>query len=430
MAGVRIGLDFGTTGCRGVALDDAGAVRPLARVAMPEPTRRGAAVEQAPAIWWEALAEVVAALMAQLDGAPVDGIAIDGTSGTLLLADADGEPLTQALLYNDARATAEGARIDAVAPTASPARGAASALARLLWLHDHGTTDGTVAHALHQADWLAGRLCGRFGHSDANNALKLGWDPAAGDWPAWLEGLLEREGVPSAWLPRVHPPGTPLGTVTPEVAEHLGLPADVAVVAGTTDSTAAVLAAGARVPGDAVTILGSTLVLKVVGEHPVADAEAGVYSQPFGDFWLIGGASNSGGAVLREFFNDARMAELQARLDPATPTGLDYYPLPAPGERFPYRDPALAPRMTPRPANDVRFFQGLLEGVAAIEAAGYDRLAALGAPRPRRVLTLGGGARNTGWTAIRQRRLGIEVVAAAEAEPAAGTATLVPQRSR
>ncbi len=430
MAGVRIGLDFGTSGCRGVALDDSGSVRALARVAMPEPERRDAAVEQAPGVWWTALEEVIAALMAQLDGAPVAGIAIDGTSGTLLLTDADGEPLTPALLYNDARATAEGARIDAVAPAASPVRGAATALARLLWLHTHGGAARPTAHALHQADWLAGRLCGNFGHSDANNALKLGWDPATGDWPAWLRALLEHEGVPSAWLPRVHSPGTPLGTVPADVAERLGLPAGVRVVAGTTDSTAAVLAAGAREPGDAVTILGSTLVLKVVGEQPVADADAGIYSQPFGDFWLMGGASNSGGAVLREHFSDARMTELEPRLDPATPTGLDYYPLPAPGERFPVRDPGLAPRLEPRPADDSRFFQGLLEGVAAIEAAGYQRLAERGAPTPRRVLTLGGGARNAAWTAIRQRVLGIPVIAVADAEPAAGTATLVAQSSR
>jgi sugar (pentulose or hexulose) kinase len=430
MTGVRIGLDFGTSGCRGVALDDTGAIRALARVAMPEPERRDAAVEQAPTVWWTALEEVVAALTAQLNGAPVEGIAIDGTSGTLLLADADGEPLTPALLYNDARASAEGARIDAVAPATSPARGATSALARLLWLHHHTAVDRPVAHALHQADWLAGRLCGQFGHSDSNNALKLGWNPTTGEWPGWLRGLLDREGIPIAWLPRVHTPGARLGTVPASTAERLGLPAGVAVVAGTTDSTAAVLAAGAREPGDAVTILGSTLVLKVVGERPVADADAGIYSQPFGDFWLIGGASNSGGAVLREHFSDARMVELEPRLDPAKPTGLDYYPLPAPGERFPFRDPALAPRLEPRPADDGRFFQGLLEGMAAIEAAGYRRLAEQGAPPPRRVLTLGGGARNAGWAAIRQRMLGIEVTAVADAEPAAGTATLVPQRSR
>ncbi len=54
-------------------------------------------------------------------------------------------------------------------------------------------------------------------------------------------------------------------------------------------------------------------------------------TNPPGDVWLVGGASNSGGAVLRQFFSDARMRELTPRLDPGRPTGLGYYPLPQVG---------------------------------------------------------------------------------------------------
>ena len=426
MAGLRIGIDFGTSGCRAVALDRADRVRALARVPLPAPNRSGAAVEQDPEVWREALVEVVRTLVAQLDGAPVSGLAIDGTSGTLLLCADDGTPLTPALLYNDARAEAEGAAIDAVAPADSPARGAGSALARLLWLRRHALPAGATARIQHQADWLAGLLIGRFDLSDDNNVLKLGRDPVADDWPPWLRQLLDAEGIPAAWLPQVRRPGTVLGTLAPAMAARLGLPDGVRIAAGTTDSTATVRAAGATAPGDAVTILGSTLVLKVIGDTPVADADAGVYSQPFGDHWLVGGASNSGGAVLRQHFDDTALAALEACLAPQRPTGLDYYPLPAPGERFPHNDPRLEPRLTPRPDDDARFLQGMLEGIAVIEAEGYRRLAELGAPRPRRILTLGGGARNAAWTAIRRRLLGVEVTPVLEVEAAAGTATLAP----
>lgn len=37
---------------------------------------------------------------------------------------------------------------------------------------------------------------------------------------------------------------------------------------------------------------------------------------------------------------------------------LDYYPLTKPGERFPVNDPAMQPRLTPRPEDDARFLQG------------------------------------------------------------------------
>jgi sugar (pentulose or hexulose) kinase len=177
-------------------------------------------------------------------------------------------------------------------------------------------------------------------------------------------------------------------------------------------------------PGEAVTSLGSTLVLKVLSEEPIFAPEYGVYSQPLGDYWLVGGGSNSGGAVLRHFFNDAQMAELSSQLQPDNPCGLDYYPLLLPGERFPFNDPTLAPRLSPRPSDDACFFQAMLEGIAAIEKAGYERLAKLGAPYPVSVRSIGGGARNAAWTAIRARTLGVTMRRADAEEACYGTAVL------
>ncbi len=106
------------------------------------------------------------------------------------------------------------------------------------------------------------------------------------------------------------------------------------------------------------------------------------------------------------------------------PTGLDYYPLLAPGERFPVNDPTLAPRLDPRPADDRLFLQGLLEGIAAIEAQGYRTLAALGASPLSSIRTTGGGAANPAWTAIRVRRLGVPERPALSEHAAVGTARL------
>ena len=80
-------------------------------------------------------------------------------------------------------------------------------------------------------------------------------------------------------------------------------------------------------------------------------------------------ASNSGGAALLAHFSAAEIAELSTRLRPDIPTGLDYYPLPAPGERFPVRDPALPSRVAPRPDDPARFLQGLLEGEKKFDLA-------------------------------------------------------------
>ncbi len=372
-----------------------------------------------PETWWAGVQRVLEHIAERIEPQAVDSIAVDGTSATILVTDAAGSPLAPALSYDDARASAHARRIRAVAPPASGAHGATSALAKLLWFIEQLGAD-RIAHAASQADWIAFRLGAPLGLSDDNNALKLGWDPMARRWPAWIESL----GVPRRWLPQVQPPGTTVGKVRTAIRDRYGFPSGSRVLAGTTDSVAATLAAGAREPGDAVTTLGSTLVVKVVSERAVFSPEHGVYSHRLGDRWLAGGASNTGGAVLRHFFTDSELGTLTPLLEPDRPTGLDYYPLLRPGERFPTADPDLAPRLGPRPQDRSRFLQGLLEAMARIEAEGYHLLARLGAPYPKRVLTTGGGAVNPAWRRIRARVLGVPVHAAPEAEAACGSARL------
>lgn len=393
---LAVGIDFGTSGCRAIAIDADGTMQVEVSQPLPSPVRRGAEVEQAPTLWAAALDALMAQLLAAIPAAAIKAIAVDGTSGTVLLADAAGTPLGPALMYNDGRAIAEAAAIAAVAPRESAAHGTASGLAKLLWLLKQPGAE-QAAHLLTQTDYLNGLLGGRWTISDANNCLKSGYDAVHRCWPDWLDQV----GVPRHLLPRVAAPGTAIGPLRPALVQRYGFAPDTLLVAGTTDSTAALLATGAAQPGEAVTSLGSTLVLKVISERPIHAPEYGIYSQPLGNRWLVGGGSNSGGAVLRQFFSDAEMAALTPRLHPDRPTGLDYYPLPAPGERFPVCDPALPPRLTPRPGDDAVFFQGLLEGIARIELRGYQLLAELGAPWPSSVRTVGGGARNPAWTALR-----------------------------
>lgn len=393
--------------------------RPVAEARTPLPPPEGVAPARAqdPEIWWLAVREVTQAVLSRVPAMAVAAIAIDGTSGSVLLCGPGGRPLGPGLLYHDARCLDEAARIAGVAPRESGAHGATSGLAKLMRLL---ASNPGARHALSQAEWVAGRLTGRFDRGDESNALKLGYDPVARRWPGWIGTL----GVDLGVLPRPVPPGTALGTVAPGAAADLGLAPGTRVVAGTTDSIAAFIATGARDVGEAVTSLGTTLVLKVLSDRPVFSPAHGVYSHRLGERWLAGGASNAGGAALLQHFTPESLATLSRQIDPDRPTGLHYYPLPVPGERFPRSDPGLAPRVTPRPADDVAFLQGLLEGIAAIELAGYRLLARLGAPYPHRVWSAGGGAHNLAWTAIRRRLLGVPVARARHAEAAYGAALL------
>jgi sugar (pentulose or hexulose) kinase len=410
VTGVAIGIDIGSSGARAVLVDAAGA--PLAASGAP----LAPADRRDPAAWWRAVEAALIALKGAADLSGVRAVAVDGTSGTILLQDSAGQPLGTASLYNDPAPPAAVRAVMAASPAGSAARGATSPLARLLALqHLPG-----AARLAHQADWIAARLGAPPGMSDENNALKTGYDPLLRCWPGWLRGL----GIRAEMLPQVIEPGTRAGTVDPALAARFGLQAGVVIAAGTTDGCAAFLATGAGAVGEAVTSLGSTLTLKQLCDRPIFAAEHGVYSHRLGARWLAGGASNSGGAALARHFSPEALTALSARIDPLAPSGLDYYPLPGPGERFPIADPLLPPRETPRPDDDVAFLHGLLDGIAGIEALGYRRLAALGGPKLTSVRTVGGGAANAAWTAIRRRRLGVELVAARSDAAAAGAATL------
>lgn len=416
-----LGIDIGTSGCRSCVIDANAAIKVEIRTALPAPQRSGNMVEQAPEIWWAALTANLDQLANEFPLKSVEALALDGTSATLLCCDADGTPLSPALMYNDARAIEQSAQVDEVTPTGTAARGASASLAKLLWLIQQPACK-SAQHAMHQADWLLGRLAGRFGVSDENNALKLGYDVVNSCWPAWLAKL----DIAPSLLPDVVPAGYPIGTLTKDLCKRWGMSPCTRILSGTTDSTASFIATGAG-PGEAVTSLGSTLVLKILSDTPVFAPGHGVYSHRLGNSWLVGGASNSGGAVLQQYFSQEEITRFSGMLSADRPTGLDYYPLTAPGERFPVNQPDLQPRLAPRPDDDAQFFQGILEGIARIELQGYQKLIELGAPWPMVVISTGGGAANSAWRTIREQLLGIPVIAATHQEAAYGAALLARQ---
>jgi D-ribulokinase len=344
--------------------------------------------------------------------------------------------------------------------------------------------DRTPLYFLHQADWLAFLLHGKLGISDYHNALKLGYDVANLCYPDWLiEGIGKTKSAIAPILPQVVAPGTAVGKVRVEICDRFNFPRDCIICAGTTDSIAAFLASGVNSPGEAVTSLGSTLAVKLLSHTRVDDARYGIYSHRFtpifeevadkfslssqgiankfslpsqgiankfslpsqaeadpfspplqggagGGLWLVGGASNTGGAVLRHFFTDAELESLSKNIDPEKESLLDYYPLLKKGDRFPINDSELLPKLEPRPTDSGEFLHGLLESMARIEARGYQLLQELGATPLTKVYTAGGGAKNLVWSAIRQRYLKVPVVTPVHTAAAYGSALLAKQGSQ
>ncbi|NCJ05558.1 carbohydrate kinase [Synechococcales cyanobacterium C] len=423
-----LGLDFGTSGARAIAIDSDHQI--CCEIAIPFPV---VPVEQQPTLWKRTLFSLISQVPASIRS-HLNALAIDGTSSTVLICDRQGQPLHPPLMYNDAiGATPQlnqlgtiAQQILQIAPTGHCVHSSSSSLAKLLWLSQQ--VDLSLAQAfVHQADWLGFWLHGHLGVSDYHNSLKLGYDPALQDYPVWFDhptlNPLQR------LLPQVVAPGTRIGHPTPDISAALGLPPTCALCAGTTDSIAAFLASGASRPGEAVTSLGSTLVIKLLSQQRIDQAEYGIYSHRLGNHWLVGGASNTGGAVLAEYFSPAELQAFSALINPHQPSPWHYYPLLKPGERFPINDPHLMPCLTPRPDDPVAFLHGLLESIAGIEALGYARLVELGATPPSQIYTAGGGAQNQTWEIIRHRHLGVPLLRPQFPQAAYGTALLALQQT-
>ena len=400
---LALGIDLGTSGIRVAVINAAGNLLHSQSCAYDNGLEH-------PEDWLTGITTLIQTIPSALLQR-IRALAVDGTSGTLLACTSEGKPLGQALPYN-ASCPEQGKHLAVLASDGGPASSTSGSLARALRLVE---AYGCSVLLRHQADWVNGWFLQHWRWGEEGNNLRLGWHLQDKRWPQGFKGCRWRNA-----LPQIRPSGSNLGSIAPAIARSLGLPESVKIVAGTTDSNAAVLATNPG-PDDGITVLGTTLVLKRFTSVPLIGP--GITSHRIAGRWLSGGASNTGGAVLQQEFPNIDLTELSRQIDPEQRSGLNYRPLPGVGERFPIDDPLLEPVLTPRPVSDALHLHALLEGMAEIEAEGWRRLTALGAEPPQRVITLGGGARNPQWRRLRERAIGCPVVSN-QTPPAAGVARL------
>ncbi|MBB4715206.1 sugar (pentulose or hexulose) kinase [Streptomyces luteogriseus] len=411
-----LGIDLGTQSVRVLLVTADGQV--LGSGSAPLTGRRdGVRHEQDPLRWWAALCTASrAALGSAPPGLPVGGLAVCGTSGTVLLTDGSGRPVSPALMYDDGRAKTEAAR----AREAGLAVQDTWALPKALWLL--GEYGGGSLRLAHQPDLVVSRLTGQPPPADSSHALKTGYDLDGDRWPqAALAGL----GVPDSLLPSVVRPGTRLGEVSSAGSDATGIPAGTPVLAGMTDGCAAQIASGALRPGSWNSVLGTTLVLKGAARDPVRDPAGVVYNHRAPDgTWLPGGASSVGAGALTARFPDADPAGMDARAAAYEPSRAVAYPLVSPGERFPFRAPEATALVLGDPAEDADLWAALLQGVGFAERLCLDYLHHLGAPLDGPLTFTGGGARSPYWNQLRADILGRPARVPEQTEPALGMAAL------
>jgi sugar (pentulose or hexulose) kinase len=362
----------------------------------------------------------------------IAGLAVDGTSGTILLTNSSGDALTSGVMYDDLRAGEEAHSVSEAGEAIWAALGypmqPSWALPKLLWLlREHGNS-ASGARLTHQADFINRRFAGCEVPSDSSNALKTGYDLLNESWPYHV---LEALGIPEQIMPEVVRPGTRIGTVCADAAAATGIPAGTPIIAGMTDGCAAQIGAGALDAGSWNVVLGTTLVLKGVTNHLIRDPGGALYSHRSPDgCWLPGGASNCGAGVFTNRFPGQDLDILGSHAAEQEPVDIIAYPLAVRGERFPFVAPAAEGFVLGDTPSDICLYAALLQGVSFVERLCFDYLDMLGAPVGGSVTLTGGGARIRYWCQLCADVLERPVQLPENAEPAFGMAVLAASRGR
>lgn len=428
-----VGIDLGTQSVRAVVVSaEDGTVLGSGTAALTS-RRDGDRHEQDPESWWTAVATACRAALTEfhrdLTRASIAGVAVDGTSGTVLLVDRTGNPRTAGIMYDDTRAREYVGHINEIGGPVWETQGyqrmqPSWALPKLCWLESESPPlRWRGARLAHQTDFINTRLAGHPVPTDTSNALKTGCDLISGVWPY---DVLDAIGLPRELFPDLVSPGTPIGSVSRAAADATGLPTGVPIVAGMTDGCAAQLSSGALSPGSWNSVLGTTLVLKGVTAELIHDPGGAVYSHrgPDGE-WLPGGASGAGAGVLSRDLPGRDLDALSRLAGEYEPSTALAYPLTSTrGERFPFVAPKATAFLIGTPADDTDHYAAILQGVSYLERLAFERLDMLGATVDGPLVLTGGATRSRYWCQLRADILGRSVTIVDGAGSAPGMAIL------
>jgi len=399
-----IGLDLGTSGLKGVLID--AGQRVLAEATAPLAVSRPAPgwSEQAPADWTLAVEAVLTALAAHGLGA-VRGIGLSGQMHGATLLDAADAVLRPCILWNDTRAHAEAAALDA-----DPRFRAISGnivfpgftAPKLVWVAKHEPeVFARVAKVLLPKDylrlWLTGEHAGEM--SDAAGTSWL--DTGARRWSA---DLLAATGMTLAQMPRLVEGSEVSGVLRPEVAARFGMPAGVVVAGGGGDNAASGIGVGVVRAGQAFVSLGTSGVLFAANDGYQPDPATAVHTfcHALPNTWHQMGVILAATDALNWFARLAGTAaagltaDLGALQEPGSTRFLPYLG----GERTPLNDAAVRGAFIglDHATDQQAATRAVLEGVTFAIADCRDALAATGT-RIDSLLAVGGGSRSDYWLA-------------------------------
>lgn len=402
-----LGLDLGTSSLKAVLFDRdqrliGQASHPL-EISRPHPGWS----EQDPEAWWRAVEATMAELCGRHPLVDLRGIGLSGQMHGAVCLDAKGAVLRPAILWNDGRAAAECAEIEASCPASRAITGNVAmpgfTAPKLQWMrHNEPDLFARIDKILLPKDYLRYRLTGEYVSEMSDAAGTLWLDVAARDWS---ETMLGATGLGRAHMPRLVEGSAVSATLRRDLARTWGVEGSVVVAGGAGDNAAAACGVGVVRPGSAFVSIGTSGVLFVSNATFSPNTEGGVHAfcHALPHTWHQMGVILSAADSLEWFGRIAGkpavdLADAVGRVD--RPSDITFLPYLS-GERTPHNDAgargAFIGLSRSHDLGDMT--QAVLEGVAYAFADCQSALAHAGTDFDS-ALAVGGGARSEAWLRI------------------------------
>jgi len=436
-----LGLDVGTSGAKAVLVAEDGRVVASAAEEYPLSTPRPLWSEQDPADWWRGSRTALRRVVEHAGSASaIAGLGLTGQMhGAVFLDDAD-TVIRPAILWNDGRTGPQCDEIERrvgaerlIRIAGNPALAGFQA-PKVLWLRQHEPANyARLRRLLLPKDYIRLLLTGQAASDASDAAGTLLLDLARRDWSDELLTALQ---IRRAWLPQVYEGPEITGRLRQPVADELGLPAGLPVIAGGGDNAAAAVGTGVVREGVISSSIGTSGVLFAHSDAIRLDPQGRLHSFCHavpGAYHLMAVTLSAGGAYqwLRNTLRDldrtldyTRLSELAAAT-PAGAEGLVFAPYLS-GERTPHRDPLARGAfvgLTLRHGLG-HLARAVMEGVVFSLRDGLEIMRELGLDIGE-VRAIGGGARSRLWRQMQADIFGVPITTMrVEEGPAFGAALL------
>ena len=268
-----IGIDAGTTGTKALLFTQDGQLIAQAYRDYPISTPQTGQVEQNALDWWEAVIATVRQVCAQKDAnGQVVAISLSTQGGTVVPVDETGTPLRPAIVWNDARCTAQNQAYLACASAQSLYEKTGWAMLpglpamQIRWIRENQPDIfQKTAMFLTTADYLSLKMTGIAAIDPSNAGINQLTDIRTMTYDA---ALLRFAGISEDQLPAIIPSGQVIGSLTQEAADALALTTETVLVAGAHDQYAVALGAGAYDKGHMLIGSGTCWVVTAIDDKP------------------------------------------------------------------------------------------------------------------------------------------------------------------